>query len=223
MDKNQLKILKDVELFAGLSEASIEKALACLGKKTAKYKKGEIIISEGSPVKDLGIVLSGSVSVLKDDFSGTRAIIAQFHPSELFAEALACAQVEESPVTVEVVEDCEIIFIPFLRITNTCSNACGYHSKITMNMLKILARKNIFLNNKIEHAAKRSIREKLLSYFGELAANAGGGEFLIPFSKTALADYLFVDRSAMMRELSNMKKAGIINFSGNKFELRGSR
>jgi len=220
MDKNHLRILKKVKLFEGLSETGIEEALSCLGKKTAKYKKGDTIIIEGEPVKDIGIVLSGSVQILKDDFDGARAIISQLYPSEIFAEALACAQVQKSPVTAQAAADCEIVFIPFMKVSNVCSNACGFHSKIIMNMLKILASKNMLLNNKIEHTSKRTTREKLLSYFAELSAKESSKKFTLPFSKTQLADYLFVDRSAMMRELAKMKKEKAIDFSGSRFELK---
>ena len=34
--------------------------------------------------------------------------------------------------------------------------------------------------------------------------------FTLPFSLTDLADYLSIDRSAMMRELKNLKNEGII-------------
>ena len=220
MDKNTLRILKKVQLFEGISEANIEKALLCLGRKTAKYEKGEIIIAGGEPVKDLGIVLSGSVQILKDDFNGSRAIIAQFYPSELFAEALACAQAKKSPVTVAAAANCEIIFIPFIKISNICGNACGFHSKLTMNMLKILARKNMLLNNKIEHLSKKTIRDKILSYLSEESRKQNLKEFNIPFNRNELADFLSLDRSAMSRELGNMKKDGLIGFDKNRFKLK---
>jgi len=220
MDKNHLRILKKVRLFKGISEANIEKALFCLGRKTAKYEKGEIIIAQGEPVRDMGIVLSGSVQILKDDFDGARAIIAQFYPSELFAEALACARVQKSPVAVTAASNCEIIFIPFLRISGACENACGFHSKITMNMLKILARKNMLLNNKIEHLSKRTMREKILSYLSEESRKQNLKEFNIPFNRNELADFLFLDRSAMSRELGKMKDDGLIDFDKSRFKLK---
>ncbi|MCL2335455.1 MAG: Crp/Fnr family transcriptional regulator [Endomicrobia bacterium] len=220
MDKNHLRVLKKVKLFEGISETNIEKALLCLGRKTAKYEKGEIIIAEGEPVKDLGIVLSGSVQILKDDFDGARAIIAQFYPSELFAEALACAQARKSPVTAAAAANCEILFIPFLRISNVCDNVCGFHTKITMNMMKILARKNMLLNNKIEHLSKRSMREKILSYLTEESRKQNLKEFNIPFNRNELADFLSLDRSAMSRELGKMKEDGLIDFDKNRFKLK---
>ena len=44
--------------------------------------------------------------------------------------------------------------------------------------------------------------------------------FYIPLSYTDLADYLSVDRSAMMRELKSLKEEGFISRDGNKVTLK---
>ena len=41
----------------------------------------------------------------------------------------------------------------------------------------------------------------------------------MPFSYTDCADYLFVDRSAMMRELGRMKEEGLIRTEGKRIWL----
>lgn len=87
-------------------------------------------------------------------------------------------------------------------------------------MLKILAQKNIFLNNKIEHLSKRTIRDKLLSYLKEESRKNNLKEFNISFNRSELADYLFIDRSAMSRELGRMKDDGLIEFNKNRFKLK---
>ena len=47
----------------------------------------------------------------------------------------------------------------------------------------------------------------------------GSYKFSIPFSRSQLADYLCVDRSALSRELSKMQAEGIISFNKNEFEI----
>ena len=42
---------------------------------------------------------------------------------------------------------------------------------------------------------------------------------MIPLGRVELASYLNVDRSALTRELNNMKEDGIIDFSRNTFRL----
>ena len=75
------------------------------------------------------------------------------------------------------------------------------------------------LNTRIEILTKRSIREKLRGYFNILSTRNLNKTFSLPFSLTDLADYLSVDRSAMMRELKCLKDEGFIRKNGNKITL----
>lgn len=77
----------------------------------------------------------------------------------------------------------------------------------------------IDLNMRIELLSKRTIREKLLGYFTIISARNMSKSFKVPFSLTDLADYLSVDRSAMMRELKTLKDEGFIEKSGNRITL----
>ena len=58
--------------------------------------------------------------------------------------------------------------------------------------------------------SQRSIRDKLLLYFYQLTQKEGSDTFELPFSMSALANYLSVDRSAMMRELKKLKEEGLV-------------
>ena len=67
--------------------------------------------------------------------------------------------------------------------------------------------------------SKKTIRDKLLSYFNSLATKASSNYFEIPFNKTELASFLSVDRSAMSTELTKMKEDGLIDFDKKQFRL----
>ena len=75
------------------------------------------------------------------------------------------------------------------------------------------------LNTRIELLTKKNIRDKLLSYFDIISRKRLSKKFTLPFSLTDLADYLSVDRSAMMRELSHLKEEGFIDKKGKKITL----
>ena len=77
----------------------------------------------------------------------------------------------------------------------------------------------VSLNTRVELLTKKNIRDKLLSYFELLSTQSLSKSFFLPFSLTDLADYLSVDRSAMMRELSHLKEEGFIEKKGNRITL----
>lgn len=216
--KNHLPFLARVPLFHGIDENELSEMLHCLNAKTAGYQKGEIILLEGQPVSSVGVVLSGQVQIVKEDFSGNRNIMAELGPGSLFAESYACARSASLPVTVVGVAEGEVLWLDYARIVTTCPSACRFHTRLVENMLAILASKNILLSQKIEHVSKRTTREKLLVYLSDQAAH-GSGEFDIPFNRQELADYLCVDRSAMSNELAKMQREGILRFRRNHFRL----
>lgn len=79
--------------------------------------------------------------------------------------------------------------------------------------------KNLNLSARMLHTAPKTIRGRLISYFSQKAAETGGREFTIPFSRQELADYIGVDRSALSAELSKMQNDGILTYRKNEFKL----
>ena len=82
-----------------------------------------------------------------------------------------------------------------------------------------MSKKTNTLSARVNVLSQRTIREKLINYFYQLSAAAGSKDLLLPYSMTTLADYLCVDRSAMTRELKNMKKDGLISGDGKNIQL----
>jgi len=104
-------------------------------------------------------------------------------------------------------------------LLHTCSHACVFHWKLIENMLAMIAKKNVFLSQKMEIISKRSIREKLLAFFNTQITLKHTRTFTIAYNREALAFYLGVDRSALSRELSRMQNDGLIKFNKNHFEI----
>jgi CRP-like cAMP-binding protein len=128
-----------------------------------------------------------------------------------------CAGIDRSPVTVQAAEDVEILFIDYKKIITTCPSACPFHARLIENMLKLVAKKNLMLNQKLEILSKRTTREKLLCFFD--TQRGSSQRFTIPFNREELARYLCVDRSAMSNELCKMRDDGIIRFRKNVFDV----
>lgn len=217
--KEYLNVLKDNILFRGFESTDIESILNCLSGRSISYKKSDTILFCGNAVPFIGIVLSGSVNIINEDIQGNINIIARLGVNEIFAEAFACAGINESPVTVQATENCDVLFIDCKRIVKSCHNACAFHTSLIENMLGLVARKNIGLNQKIEIMSKKTIREKLLMFFEIQRRIFHAKKFVIPYNREALAHYIGVDRSAMSRELSNMRNEGLIKFRKNEFEI----
>ena len=69
----------------------------------------------------------------------------------------------------------------------------------------------------------RSIRDKLQCYFQIRRLETGSDSFTLPFTLSALADYISTDRSAMMRELKRMREEGLVDMEGRRVTLPPQR
>jgi len=217
--KKYLEILKKVNLFKGIEESNLLSLMSCLSGKLMHYEKNQTVFMSGETINSFGIVLSGQVQIVQEDYYGNRSILANIGVGNLFAESFACAQIEMLPVSVIATTESELLFIDCRKIANPCATACSFHSQLIQNLLHITAMKNISLTQKIEFISKRTTREKLIAYLSAEAQKAGSNCFCIPFSRQELADYLSVDRSAMSAELSKLRNEGILKYKKNNFEL----
>ncbi|MBR4961307.1 MAG: Crp/Fnr family transcriptional regulator, partial [Clostridia bacterium] len=186
--KKYLKILRECPLFRQISDDDLMKMLVCLDARVESFDKKYTIIAEGNPAKYVGIVLTGSIQIVRIDYYGNRSILSELGSGQVFGEAFACAGVPTVPVTVIAEEPCDIMLIDCSHILHTCSNYCAFHQQLIFNLMKDLAEKTILFHQKLEIASKRTTREKLMTYLMFQAKKAGTDRFQIPFDRQELAD-----------------------------------
>ena len=174
---------------------------------------------EGDPAEFVGVVLSGKVQIVRTDYYGNRSVLTVVSPGGLFAEAFACAGAKVLPVSAMALQTCTVLLLDCQRVLTGCSNACPFHSRLVRNLLQGIAQKNLMLTRKIRCMSRKTTQEKLMEFLLEQAKQQGSAEFVIPYDRQALADYLGVERSAMSAEISKLKKAGRIDCSGSRFRV----
>jgi len=214
-----LGVIKKSALFTGINNQEISAVLNCLSAKHSKYTKGQFIFRSGESISYVGMVLSGQVHIIKEDFWGNRTIIAEVSAGSLFGETYACVQGESLEVSAVSSENSDILFLDIHKMMTVCTSACQFHTKLIRNLISVLAEKNLMLTKKMVHITKRTTREKLLSYLSTQSLKSGKASFEIPFNRQQLADYLSVDRSAMSNELCKLRDEGILTFQKSTFHL----
>ena len=206
-------------LFEGISAEERVTMLTCFGYYLGSFQKGEPVAMEGSYIRHFGVVLSGSVDMVKEDIWGNRTLLIRSKKDDVFGETFACGEDKLSNVLFLASEDASVLFLSFDRVMHNCTNACNCHRKISDNMVRVIAAKNRELMRKIEVVSKRTIREKLLAYLSLQAQTQDTPYFDIPLGRVELAEYLCVDRSALTRELAKMKEEGVLDYDRNSFRL----
>lgn len=231
--QNYADIIFHSPLFQGIPHEQLELLLTTLSVGMRTCKKNEFLLHSGSKVPGLGILLSGSASILKEDFWGNRNIISRLETGDIFAESYACSPETLLSVSVLAEDDLKVLFLDIQTLLSASAFLPGT-TQLLQNLLSVTAHKNLLLNEKLTHLSRRTTREKLLSYlsaesirqsvskthkFSNTPATHPAVEFDIPFNRQQLADYLSVDRSAMSAELGRMRDEGLLSFHKNHFVL----
>lgn len=214
-----LELLETLALFDGINKNDIPVILNRLKSTASSYEKGEYIRLEGDAADFIGIVLEGEIHVLQDDYYGNRNINFSFHAGDMFAEAFACAEAAELPVDILATSRAYILFLDRSMLFGECSKTCAFHSILIRNLLKIVAGKNMLLNQKLSYSSHKTTGEKIMAYLSDQAKLHHSSEFIIPFNRQELADYLGVERSAMSAEISRLQKQGRLITRRSYFKL----
>lgn len=217
--KKYIALLKQTQLFAGVGEEDLGAMLGCLQAKACTYAKGEYIFRQGEYLDCIAIVAEGSVHIQKHDYWGNRSIINVIGVGDMFGEAYSAPDSGALLHDIVAAKDSTVILFEVNKILTVCSSACRFHSMVIKNLFYAISKKNRKLVQKLGHMAKRSTREKLISYLSEEAKRQNSGTFTIPLNRQQLADFLSVDRSAMSNELGKMRDDGLLVFDKNRFTL----
>ena len=209
-------ILFRCPLFAGLSPEETREALRFFQAREKRYARGELLKNPVESLTAFGLALEGYVAVTMQDIDGREMLLAHVGPGQTFGESL-CYLRENAPLTIAAQTDARVLW---LRCDSLRQQAAGNLPRLLQTRFTaMLARRTLSMNDRIQILSRSSIREKLNAFFTECARDAGGSGFDIPFDRAGMAAYLGVDRSALSRELSRMRRERLIDYHKNHFEI----
>lgn len=208
-----------IDLFHDITNSDCKKMLTCMKAYTLEFQAGETIDTYNGRTRSIGILLQGNLSIIRYEYSGSRTILEDLSPGDIFGEALALYLPEYSCITALCQKNCSILFLDYEHLIQNCSKVCACHTQLIRNMLWLLSEKSRLLSERIEVLSQRSIRDKLLCFFRQQAAKTQSAAFTLSFSMIDFADFLSVNRSAMVRELKKMREEGIVTVDKRRITL----
>ena len=210
--------MTNIHIFDNISPSELDRMIHCFNAHIQIFPPNKKMLTYSANSQIIGCILSGEADLIQYDYSGYRNIIEHLSTQDVFGSILL-PNSPANPIEVLSFTECKVLFFDYDHLIKRCSNACTYHSTLVNNMLQILSSKTRQLHTRIEILSRRSIRNKLLTYFYELKYQSGSNSFTLPFTLNSLADYLFVDRSAMLREMKKLRTEGIIASEGRNITL----
>lgn len=219
--KNNAEIIRSSVLFGNLKNEEINRAMDLLDAEIRTYGKGEFLCRPFSGAGKFGLVLSGVVQVCNDDIEGNRIIMAEVTSGKTFGESLCFLEIKDSPVFIYSSEPSEILWLSVRALFGPDEDelCTGLRKQFTA----MLALRALAMNDRIQVLSKVKLRDKLLTYLNQQSEAAGSQTFQIPVNRDDMAAYIGTNRSALSRELSQMKKEGLIDYYKNTFRIFKSR
>jgi len=208
-------------IFHDITDEEVEAMIQCFRMRRCRFQPGQTICAYGEGAGEVGVLIRGEAELVRLDREGFRTVLEQLETGGIFGEALAFTPSPGDCVEVVSTGCADVLFMEYAHIMKQCEKACAHHSKLVQNMFRLVTEQMLRLSRRVEVLSCRSIRDKLLCYFRLRSQETGSETFQLPFTLSALADYISTDRSAMMRELKKMKEAGLVAMEGRRVTLPG--
>ena len=217
MDKFLEEQLKKSRLFKGIPEQDVDRILSAAFPVHHTCQPGEVLVEAGDVSDRFGIVLRGVLTAGRPLTTGEDHLIDLYEQGDYFGLENAATRGKQSPVRITALERTDIVsfYLDHLLI-GICEEA------IKDNIISILANNNIRKLYKIDILSRAGLRERVLTYLQLLASKEGAATFRIGMTQEYLAKYLSVNRSALSKELNDMRREGLIDFKHDQFTLKGS-
>lgn len=209
-------VIRNSPLFSGLSENQLQDALTFFSASRKRYQKGDFLHFPHQRLSRFGLVLSGCVQVSLDDMDGRTYIFANVESGGMFGESL-CFLGQDANISIRALTACEILWLSTDAIQaekpkNTLE------TRLTNRFIALLARRALSMNDRVQILSRSPLRERIKMLLAQYAQQYGP-EFTLPFNREDLSLYLGANRSALSRELSAMRKEGLITYNRNHFIL----
>jgi len=205
---------KKVPIFSSFSPEEIVRVSTLIVRR--QYKKGELIVMEGSKPDSLIIINSGRVKAYRNSSEGKEHILYIFSEGDFFGEKNLILN-REASYNAEALEDtgiCSINKRDFQQLMRE-------YPELSFKVMEELCSRLVRLENTIEGLGTKNVELRVNSVLIEFSEKYGkpherGILVELPMSREGIANYIGLTRETVSRKMSLLQDEGIIEVVGNK-------
>ena len=203
--------------FTDLSRVQINKLYNLLGVHIYDFNKNQEILPTIKNENIIGIILDGYAQIVNMEYNGNEIIIENLFKDDVFGSNISLTNNESYQIISR--KHTQVLVIDYDKLLNPVNLKYSYFNIFFRNLFDIINTKFKERNERIKILEQKQIREKLLEYFEMQHKKSRLKNIYLPFALKDLADYMAVNRSAMFRELRNLKDDNLIKVDGKKITL----
>ncbi len=209
-------MINNNKIYNNIDNVNLKKVMTTLHSSTYNYTNGQTIAYQLTNRDIIGIIEQGNATVIRVGYDGEKSLVDNLTTGDVFLSRFYSSI--NSEIIVVSIKKTTVTFIEYeelLKKSQTSTNAYILLNNI-LNVINTMIENK---NERINLLTTKTIRNKLLSYFSMLSRQYNSKSFNLQISYTDLADYLGIDRSALMREFKNLKDEGIIKEINKKITI----
>ena len=203
--------------FENLSKAQIKKLYVLLDVHIYKYNKDQELLPTIKTSNIIGIILKGSAQIIQTEYNGNEIMVEELEENSVFGSNISNTSSENYEILAK--ENTEVLVIDYNKLLNSRNLKYSYFNVFFQNLFDIINIKFKEKNDRIKVLEKKQIRNKLLEYFDIEYKKNHSRNIYLPFTLKELADYIAVNRSAMFREIKNLKDDRFIEIKNKRITL----
>ncbi len=208
--KLSTRVTKISEYFNKLDQEDLYNIFKEYDIKSQFYKKGEIIVRSGCDYTKSVLLLSGKIHSSITGDNGNEVGINHFKPGDILGALIPFSTSGRISVNIICDSDCSIIWLSkelLLKLSVT-------QPHFIETLFRSTGDKIIGISLKVNDMKFKKLKDRI--YEKLLTLSSGRNEFILPYSKTRLAEEVGGSRPSVSRCISTLINEGQIKVTGRK-------
>jgi CRP/FNR family cyclic AMP-dependent transcriptional regulator len=182
------------------------------GRNIGRYRKDQIVFSQGDPADAVFYIHRGKVKVSVVSEQGKEAVVAMLGTNDFFGEGCLAGQARRM-ATVATIMDSVIVRLEKAAIVRVIHEEPAFSEMFIAHLLARTIRVEADLVDQLFNSSEKRLARLLL-----LLANVGKDEkpepILAKISQGTLADMIGTTRSRVCSFMNKFRKLGLIDYNG---------
>ena len=201
--------LVGLPLFRDLAPGEIDRFMQAMRVKVREYEKKARIMKAYEPNKYIGVIVSGEAFVVAEDRFGNETVTHHLERGAMFGSTSAILPGVDNISAIAALTDVVAILVSYKDLITVGPRLGRIHGIVMNNLLEAFSRKNFLMTQKLELLAQKTLRERLILYLMQREKRQQREQVRGP-GRCQMAKEMECNRSALTREISDMKERGVI-------------
>jgi CRP/FNR family transcriptional regulator, cyclic AMP receptor protein len=190
------------------------------GRSISKYRKDQVVFSQGDPADAVFYIQKGKVKVTVVSDQGKEAVVALLGAAEFCGEGCLAGQPRRM-ATVTAMTDCTIMRLDKTRIIRVLHDEPGFSEVFISHLLARTIRVQEDLVDQLFNSSEKRLARLLL-----LLANFGKEgrpePIIAKISQETLAEMIGTTRSRVSFFMNKFRRLGFVDYNGSGLEVHSS-